>query len=152
MSRAIATAALVLGLWACGGASGSMAVEETKDILAAAEAPAEAEEPAAPGTIRREDLDAFLAQGPAALLARVETAPVHRAGRFAGFRIVGFPRGAPRTIDLRPGDVVVRVNGRDIERPEQYFEAFGALSGTAELRFEILRDGEPAELVYPVTD
>jgi S1-C subfamily serine protease len=152
MKRAIAAVLLAWGLAACGGASGSMTVEETKDILAAGDATPGGADPAEPGTIRRADLDALLAEGPGALLARVETVPERRDGRFVGFRIAGFPRGAPQSIDLRPGDVVLRVNGHGVERPEQYFEAFRTLAGAAEIRFEILRDGKPAELLYPITD
>jgi S1-C subfamily serine protease len=152
MTRGIVAIALVASLASCGGASGAMAVEETKDILAAGDATPGGDDPAQPGTVRRADLDALLAEGPGALLARVETAPEQRAGKFVGFRITGFPGGAPRMIDLRRGDVVIRVNGHGVERPEQFFEAFRTLSGAAEIRFEILRGGEPVELLYPITD
>jgi hypothetical protein len=152
MSRLLATPGIALLLVACGGGGSSLAVEETGDLLAAGEGGATAEAPAEPGTVRRADLDALLAAGPGAFLTRVETAPERRGGRFVGFRIAGFPKGPPRTIDLRPGDVVLRVNGRDLERPEQYFEAFRTLAGAAEIRFEILRDGAPLTLAYPVVD
>jgi type II secretory pathway component PulC len=151
MNRAVVAAVFALGLAGCGGSTESMAVEETRDLLAAGEDAPAAGTPVEPGTIRRADLDALLAAGPGALLTRVETAPVHQAGRFVGFRITGFPQGAPRAIDLRAGDVVLRVNGHGVERPEQYFEAFRTLAGAAEIRFEILRDGEPMELLYPIS-
>ncbi|HUT77194.1 MAG TPA: hypothetical protein VM285_05885 [Polyangia bacterium] len=152
MSRAAWVLFTVL-LAACGGASGTMEVSETTDLIAAGDqAGTDADEPDEPGRIRRADLDALLAEGPGALLARVETTPVRRDGKFVGFRIAGFPKGAPKAIDLRPGDVVRRVNGHGIERPEQYFEAFRTLEGAAEIRFEILRDDQPLELLYPITD
>ncbi|MFO8071195.1 MAG: hypothetical protein R6V85_04895 [Polyangia bacterium] len=101
-------------------------------------------------SIRRAELDEVLDSGPAALLARVRTEPSFRNGRFAGFRIIGFPGGAPERLDLRKGDVVVRVNGRSIERPEHYFDVFEALRKAKTLRFELLRDGQPLELIYPI--
>jgi len=154
LTRAAALLALAC-LAACGGAAASLAIEETVDLLpgGGGEPPgAAAPAPARPGTVSRSDLDELLAAGPAALLARVETAPEREGGRFAGFRITGFPGGPPAAVDLRVGDVVVRVNGRGIERPEQYFEVFRALAGAAEIRFEIIRDGAPLTLTCPVVD
>jgi type II secretory pathway component PulC len=101
-------------------------------------------------SIRRAELDEVLDAGPAALLARVRTEPFFRNGRFVGFRIIGFPGGAPEHLDLRRGDVVVRVNGRSIERPEHYFDVFETLRRASKLRFELLRNGRQLELIYPI--
>lgn len=79
--------------------------------------------------------------------------PVLKDGHFHGFRIVAL-RDAPfwRGIDIRPGDVIVRVNGLAIEHPEEALEVFHSLESAAELRVFYERDGEPRELKYAIVD
>jgi type II secretory pathway component PulC len=106
----------------------------------------------APVAIRREDLLKVLSAGPAALLAQVVTEPVLNQGRFVGFRINGFPAGTPRGIDLKPGDVILLVNGKKIQRPENYFAVFQELRVAGELQVTLLRDDEEKVLYYPIVD
>ncbi|MCP4679479.1 MAG: hypothetical protein GY854_29110 [Deltaproteobacteria bacterium] len=103
-----------------------------------------------PGAILRSDLDEVLVEGPAGILGRALTEPVFKDGRFQGFRITAFPRGDPTAIDLRVGDVILKVNGRSVERPENYYDIFQELKVATELRFELQRDGAAQTLVYPV--
>jgi type II secretory pathway component PulC len=105
-----------------------------------------------PGAILRADLQAVLAAGPAALLQKVVTEPVRKNGKFVGFRLAEFTQGAPAAIDLRPGDIILLVNGRKIERPENYFQVFEELQVASELRFRLLRDNEVKTLLYPIID
>lgn len=105
-----------------------------------------------PGVIIRQDLNDLLAAGPAAILAAVVTEPVLQNGRFIGFRIARFADTAPRTIDLRAGDIILKANGRSIERPENYYAVFEDLKIATELRLEVLRNGETTTLVYPILD
>ncbi len=100
--------------------------------------------------ITREALDRVLAAGPAAILGMVETAPVLNKGKFIGFRIAAFPLGPPGGIDLRLGDVVTRVNGLEIERPEQFFAVIEELRVAEVLTFSVVRDGVGQVLRYPV--
>lgn len=104
------------------------------------------------GAIVRKELDAVLAGGPGRLLGWVTTEPYRSNGRFVGFRIAMFTRGAPQKIDLRVGDVILAVNDRRIERPEHLFEVFETLAFADELVFELLRDGERLERRYPIVD
>jgi type II secretory pathway component PulC len=84
----------------------------------------------------------------------VDDHPAMAAGKFHGFRIVelagdpGFWRG----VDLKPGDVVLRVNGFPIERPEQALEAFRSLEVASELRVDYERDGQARVLRYSIVD
>jgi type II secretory pathway component PulC len=98
---------------------------------------------------------AVVAQGLGAFLQRVELddRPVLSEGKFRGFRITAL-RDAHfwSGVDLKPGDVVTRVNGFPIERPEQAQRAFESLQASSELRVSYERDGEPRELVYPIAD
>jgi type II secretory pathway component PulC len=111
-----------------------------------------AAEIAGPGEIRRADLNRVLDAGPAAILAKVITEPYREKGRFAGFRITEFVRGDPALIDLKPGDVVRLVNGRKIERPEDFYELFQALRVASDLTFEIKRGGAEILRTYPIVD
>jgi type II secretory pathway component PulC len=79
--------------------------------------------------------------------------PVMKDGAFHGFRVNAL-RDAQlfANVDLRPGDVVVRVNGMPIERPEQALEAFRSLTIASELRVEYERDGAVRELRFPIVD
>jgi len=149
MKKALSIVIAGLSLAGCGAGSGSVSVQRESSLL---EAQADVPEPppAEEAVVHRPDLDAILDEGPAALLARVETAPHRTEGRFVGFAIVSYRDGQPSIPDIRPGDVVVSVNDRGIERPERYLEVFEALRGADEIRFEILRDGMRHMLVYPI--
>lgn len=102
--------------------------------------------------IARGDLDAVLSRGPAGVLAMIQTEPVRDNGKFVGFRIAAFVPEAPSTIDLKIGDVLVAVNGQKIVVPDDYFRVFQELKVASELRFDVLRDGAPLQLVYLVVD
>ncbi len=78
--------------------------------------------------------------------------PVMVDGKFHGFRIKELRGDMWKGVDLRPGDVVTRVNGFAIERPEQAVEAFQSLSVASELRVAYERDGAPRELRYAIVD
>src|SRR5262249_7488472 len=75
-----------------------------------------------PGPLTRAEVEALVARGLGSFLARVEVSPVLTGGRFVGFRL-----DAARDLaawrasgaDVCVGDVVLRVNGIQIERPEQ---------------------------------
>ena len=65
-----------------------------------------------------------------------------KAGKFHGFRIAALQAtGVLAGVDLKPGDVVTRVNGMPIEHPEEALEAFNSLEVASELRVAYERDG-----------
>jgi hypothetical protein len=112
--------------------------------------------PLPPGTLRRSDVRRAVADGVGAFLQHVEVdeRPVFVAGRFHGFRVAAL-RGDPRYwrgVDLRPGDVVTRVNGMSIERPEDAAQALQSLEVASELRVELERGGEPRELRFAIIE
>ncbi len=78
--------------------------------------------------------------------------PVFLGGKFHGFRIAALRGDAWAGVDLRPGDVVTRVNGFSIEHPEDAAEAFYSLRVASELRVEYEREGEPRELRFGIFD
>jgi S1-C subfamily serine protease len=107
-----------------------------------------------PGVIPRAELVRVLDAGPGAFLAHVDTQPRFVAGRFHGWRVNAFFPGDPRFSDgpLKPGDVVVRVSGRILERPEQLMEVWQALRGGKELVVEVERNGAARTLRWTIAD
>jgi hypothetical protein len=74
--------------------------------------------------------------------------------RFQGWEIRRLYPGDPcyAGVDLRPLDVVIRVNGKPIEKPEQAFDVLGSLRTASELVVDFLRDGQPQKLTLPIVD
>jgi hypothetical protein len=114
------------------------------------------------GRVKRSALVRTLDLGLGTWLKGVNVDPVKEKGKFRGWLVRSLHPGDPcwADVDLRAGDVVSRVNGRPIERPEQAHAVWTALrtakeivvdytrSGTARtLRLEVIEDAaaEPAE-------
>lgn len=150
--------ALTFAACACGGPE----ARAPQSVLRADPAPSPPAQPspAAYGrdsgaTLSRAAVRAVLAQGLGSFLQRVELddRPVLVGGKFHGFRIAvlhdaSFWRG----VDLRPGDVIISVNGFPIERPEQAETVFDSLDLASELRVAYEREGQPREIVYSIAD
>ena len=146
LSPRLAAGALALALAACHKAAPPAAPPP------AVKAPAVTAAPEAPdGKLRRAEVDqVLLQQGPAWVLRRVISEEVMgRDGKFTGWRMVGLPEEW-RGIDLKPGDVVMRVNGMPIERPEQAFEAWKSVARLPAIKLTMLRDGAPREVTIPI--
>jgi hypothetical protein len=103
-----------------------------------------------PGHLARAEVDHVLVtQGPGVIIRRILYEEVVNGGKFIGWRMVGLPEEW-RDIDLRPGDIVTRVNGLPIERPEQAWEAWKSLATSPDLRITLTRDGGARTLVLPI--
>ncbi len=109
--------------------------------------------------VRRSAVHALVTEGLGAFLQRVDVddQPVFLSGKFHGFRIAGLRDGKAWSgfwsgVDLKPGDVVISVNGFPIEHPEQAQTAFEALEVASELRVAYERGGQTRELVYPIVN
>jgi hypothetical protein len=117
--------------------------------------PAPAAAPAAPavkpGRLVRAEVDRVLTtQGPPWVLRRVISEEVIRAdGKFAGWRLVGLPEEWGH-LDLRPGDVVTRVNGLPLETPDEAWEAWKSVASQPEIKITLMRDGATRQLVIPI--
>ena len=53
---------------------------------------------------------------------------------------------------VEKGDVLVAVNGKKIISPDDYFRVFQELSVASEIRFDLLREGRPETISYPIVD
>ncbi len=116
---------------------------------------AAASEPEPTSVLHRADVHRVVSKGLGAFLARVtldDQPAMTKDGKFVGFRIAALQGDSWRGVDLKPGDVVTRVNGFSIERPEQALEAFQSLDVASELRVDLQRDGAPHELRYAIVD
>jgi hypothetical protein len=105
------------------------------------------------GQIRREDVLAVIGDGPPAFLQRVEVEPaIEHDGRFRGWRVIAIRDQDLAAGDIKPGDVILRVNGQPIENPFQFFDVFQSLAFAPELRLSVDRPGGPQELHYAIND
>jgi hypothetical protein len=75
-------------------------------------------------------------------------------GRFQGWAVRSLYPGDPcyRELDVRVGDVVVRVNGKSIERPEQASEVFSSLRTAPALVVDLLREGQPRTVTLAIAE
>ncbi|HEX4475576.1 MAG TPA: hypothetical protein VH142_10895 [Polyangiaceae bacterium] len=108
---------------------------------------------APPGALYREDVNATVEEGLGYFLQRVSVEAQVEDGRFEGFRIVDLePPDFWQSVDLRPGDVVLQVNGMPIERDIDAYQAFEALKSAPALKVSYVRSGVRHELAYAIVD
>jgi type II secretory pathway component PulC len=105
------------------------------------------------GVIERSELAKVLDASPGMFLQNVESEPRFRAGKFFGWKLVAFFPGDARFagVDLRAGDVVTRVNGIAIERPEQLMDVWKLLRSASELTVDVERDGALRTLRWQIS-
>lgn len=95
-------------------------------------------------TLARADLQRAMDAGPQRFMSKVMLDPFFIDRRFVGFRLSRFYEGDPRfaDLDLRRGDVVLRVNGLPIGRPNQFMHAWNEVKHAREIRVDYLRGAE----------
>lgn len=109
--------------------------------------------------VARTEVMRVLDAGPGVILRGLEVKPSFVGRRFAGWEIVQFMPCATSFdgLDLRPGDVVGRINRQEVARPEHLANVWTQLrtapvitievrrsAGDFELRFEVSEDAKPA--------
>jgi hypothetical protein len=151
-SRAALGPALVLslGLAACEGGQ-AMAPPANTPAAAPAKAADTPQAAVAAGHLRRTDVDRALTQlGLPWLFRRVlSEESFGKDGSFSGWRITGLPEEWA-SVDLRPGDVVMRVNNKTVETPEDAWEAWKSVALSREIKVALQRDGVARELSIPI--
>jgi len=138
----------------CGGASADPEPTTPPPAEAEAEAVPTYEPPVTSGTILRAELMPVLDAGLGRFLQGVVTEPELQGGDFVGFEIVSLYPDDPRfaSLDLQPGDVVTRVNGQSIERPEHAIAVWSSLRVASQLLVDYLHEGEARELRFEIVD
>lgn len=117
----------------------------------------QAEEPMAEFDAESDVIDAhYIRQlksyGPAMVLQHVHTEPVHEDDEFVGFEIVELSAKARHYVEprLQVGDVITHVNLVRLEKPDDYMEAWETLDETGEVRIDMIRNGESADVIWSV--
>ena len=105
------------------------------------------------GTLFRADVNALIDRGFPDFLQRVDVEPRLVEGQFRGWSIVNLnPTDFWSGVDLKPGDIVTRVNDLPIERETEAFDAFESLKQSDGLRVAFQRDGQNRVLEYKFVD
>jgi len=107
-----------------------------------------------PGVVRRSALVRLIDAGLPRWMQGVEGDRALANHRFQGWLIKSLYPGDPcyRDIDLNPGDVVQKVNGKSIEKPEQAFDVVQSLKTAPALIVDFLRDGKPQRFTIAIAD
>lgn len=148
------SATLVLLAAACGDSTPQPKAANAAAPSSQTDAPGEkASSPPQPITsLKRAAVKETIAQGLGAFLQNVtvEDWPVMHDGKFHGFKIRTI--NAQWGVDLKPGDVVTRVNGIVPERPEEADAALRSLEKAPALKVDFERDGKAKTLELPIVD
>jgi hypothetical protein len=109
---------------------------------------------AKPGILKRSALVRLLDAGLPRWLQGVEGDRALANHRFQGWLVKSLHPGDPcyKEVDLRPGDVVQKVNGKSIEKPEQAFDVAESLRSAPALVVDYLRDGRTGRLSIAIAD
>jgi hypothetical protein len=143
----IALASLAAALAGC--AASQPAWEDDFPAPESTPTPQPAKPMSPPGRFARAEVDEVLLQGPSWILRRVVAEEVIRDGAFVGWRINALPE-AWSHLAIKAGDVVTRVNGAPIERPDDFWAAWAALASAKELKITYEREGAARDLTMPI--
>jgi len=141
----------LLGLLAgCGAAPSPAPVTAPKAAVAKAPSPPVVARPPQ-GALFRDDVIAVVERGFPDFLQRLEVEPRLVDGQFRGWSIVNLsPSEFWSGVDLKPGDIVTRVNDLPIERETEAFDVFESLKESDALRVAFQRDGQNRVLEYKI--
>lgn len=82
------------------------------------------------------------------ILAETAVAPVLEEGRVVGVQVTRIAEGSLLTdAGLRPGDVITRINGTDIDGMATLIGLWPRLQSASELRATVVRAGQPVSLL-----
>ena len=96
--------------------------------------------------VPRAEYDAFFAQSPAVVLARMQLEPIVDGGSLLGYRVRKLKRFAG--VDLQDGDIIVGIDGVMPRTPDAYFDRWEKAKAGAKCVVNVQRDLERFELVW----
>jgi hypothetical protein len=139
---------------ACGG-SQYPSLDEPLPPPTSPGAPGAAAPPAASShavsSLARADVEQVVDAGLGRFLSHVTLEPKLVSNKFVGWNIVSLsPPQLWQGVDLKPGDVVTRVNGMAIEREMEAYDAFQAVRQAPALEVSFTRDNQPRTLRLPI--
>lgn len=114
-------------------------------------------EPRPDNTIYRHELERATHGGRPPYLMRQLGPEAHRpGGRFIGWKITRVwpddPQLCAPGCDLRPGDVIVSVNGKPLQYPEELSDLMAKVSTMETLNVQMLRNGKLRRVEYDIAD
>src|SRR5439155_5339840 len=104
------------------------------------------------GTIARDRLVAVLDAGPGMFLRQLEVAPRMSGDRFMGWQLVQLidHTGPLGGVDVIPGDVLLAINGKPLERPDELQTVWDSLRTANELTAQLSRGDAKLELRFTI--
>jgi general secretion pathway protein C len=85
------------------------------------------------------------------LLTQIRIVPNFQDGKPDGFKVFAIkPDSIFAKLGLENGDVIQRVNGRDLSTPEKAFQVFQDLRNEKSLSVDVVRKGSPQSLRYQI--
>jgi hypothetical protein len=104
------------------------------------------------GTIPRDRLVAVLDAGPGMFLRQLEVAPRMSGERFVGWQLVQLldHTGPLHDVDVAPGDVLLAINGKPLERPDELQGVWDSLRTANELTARLWRGEAKLELRFTI--
>lgn len=104
----------------------------------------------ASGHLARNNVERVLRMGPAWIFRRVMREEVlDNAGQLLGWRLTALPEEW-KDIDLKPGDIVTKVNGVAIVRPDDAWNVWKGIATAKEIRIDYDRAGAPRVATFPI--
>ena len=103
--------------------------------------------------IKRRTIEHALELGASWFVSQLSVRPiVTRDERFFGFQLVSlFPgREAETELPIKKGDIVRRINGQPIERPEQFMALWDSLASATHLSIQVLRGEQPLLITWEI--
>jgi len=163
--RAASLALVALAHGACGPAVSNLPRtldDEAESQKTAPAAPAPVQEAPVPaahegkalrmGTIARARLIAVLDAGPGMFLRQLEVSPRMAGDRFVGWQLVQLidRTGPLGDVDVAPGDVLLAINGKPLERPDELQTVWDSLRTANELVARLRRGEAGLELHFTI--
>ena len=85
------------------------------------------------------DYDAFFDASPAVILARVSLEPIRDGNTLLGYKIVKFNDKAFDGVDLREDDIIVAIDHKLPNTPDDYFDAWQKLKASNKASIDVQR-------------
>lgn len=107
----------------------------------------------AAGQISKAQLAQTVAKGPQQFIAGLQVRPVMQGKRFRGFELTGIRPQSPLagSVHIRPGDVIISVNGAPVERPDQFMKLWDALPTAKQVDVKLRRAGHAMVYRWTIT-
>jgi general secretion pathway protein C len=134
-----------------GGTLESLMLPRQSNGLVMGQAPAPPPLPTADNPIV-DRMRQLIANEPSAISEVIRPQPVFAQGKQRGFRVYpGRNRQAFTRIGLRPGDLVLAINGTPLDDPSRGQEIFNTLGTSSEAHVTVLRNGKQQDLTLQMS-